>query len=591
MRPQSAEQIRSQVRKVLGSAAFAKAERLRRFLEFIVEHTLSSPSQPLKEMIIGSELYALHQEFDPRISSVVRVDATRLRSKLREYYASEGAVDRLIIDLPKGSYTPVFCEAPIQPSVASPGVEISTEPAIAVLPFSNLSPEPEEYFSDGLTEEIIHALSSIEGIRVVARTSAFAFKHRNSDVREIGRALNVGFLLEGSVRKSGKELRVTVQCVSTADGYQLWSRRYDQHIDDVFAVQDEIAREIVNMLRVSTAGRSRAVSAKSTDNFEAYTWYLHGRYHLNRQTREALHRAIDCFDQALARSPRYAAAFSGRAVAWLYLGLFAMDAPLDVMPKAREAAAHALEVSDHAGEALSVTACTKAMFEWDWRGAEILFRKSLLAQPANDFSMHMFAIFALLPMARIEEALTMLNEARRIDPLSLFVAASRSAVLLMARRTAEAEAECLHALELDADFWRAIVGLGRCHEAHGRYDDAIACFERAKAVSEGVPSAIGALGRAYALAGRTKDAHKLLSELDDLAQRRYVSPYGRALIFLGLGDDKVFDWLERSYNERAGWLMFLATDPRFDTLREDVRFRSFLDRLGLPSIAYPGRLS
>jgi len=176
----SQEQVRSQLRKVLGSATFAKAERLRRFLEFIVEHTLSSPGELLKEMIVGIELYALHQEFDPRISAVVRVDANRLRAKLREYYASEGAVDQFIIDLPKGSYTPVFCEAPIKPNVAPPAMGTSTKSAIAVLPFSNLSPEPEEYFSDGLTEEIIHALSSIEGIRVVARTSAFAFKHKNT---------------------------------------------------------------------------------------------------------------------------------------------------------------------------------------------------------------------------------------------------------------------------------------------------------------------------------------------------------------------------------------------------------------------------
>jgi tetratricopeptide (TPR) repeat protein len=219
--------------------------------------------------------------------------------------------------------------------------------------------------------------------------------------------------------------------------------------------------------------------------------------------------------------------------------------------------------------------------------AEKLFRRSLLVTPVNDFSMRMFAMFVLLPMARIEEALTMLDEARRIDPLSLFVAASRSAVLLMARRTAEAEAECRRALELDAGFWRAMVGLGRCHEANGRYDDAIACFEQAKAVSGGVPSAIGALGRVYALVGRIKEAHKLLSELDDLAQSNYVSPYGRALIFLGLGEDKVFDWLERSYNERSGWLLYLATDPRFDSLRGDMRFRSFLNKLGLPLIAYP----
>ena len=180
----------------------------------------------------------------------------------------------------------------------------------------------------------------------------------------------------------------------------------------------------------------------------------------------------------------------------------------------------------------------------------------------------------------------MIDEAKRIDPLSLFVAASKTAVLLMARRTKEAEVECRRALELDASFWRAIVGLGRCYEAEGHYNDAIACFERAKAFSEGVPTATGALGRAYALAGRTKDAHRLLVELDNLAQRRYVSPYGRVLVYLGLKDDSVFDWLERCYNERTGWLMYLSTDPRFDPLREDARFTSLLQRLRLPVITY-----
>jgi tetratricopeptide (TPR) repeat protein len=255
---------------------------------------------------------------------------------------------------------------------------------------------------------------------------------------------------------------------------------------------------------------------------------------------------------------------------------------------ALQVAARALEIDDREGEALAVAAGAKAMFEWDWAGAETLFWKSLQSQPGSGLSEHLFAAFVLLPMARVEEALTMLDEAKRIDPLSLLVSASRSAVLLMSRRTDEAEAECRRALELDADFWRAIVGLGRCHEARGRFDDAIECYERAHVVSDGVPTSIGALGRAYAFTGRTEEAHGLLQELDDLAQRRYVSPYGRALICLGMGDDKVFDWLERSYTERAGWLMFLASDPRFDSLREDARFRSLLQRLSLPIIAYPG---
>ena len=564
---------------------------MRRFLEFIVEHTLSSSNEHLKEMTIGIELYAGHGEFDPRITSVVRVDASRLRTKLREYYWSDGAADPLVIDLPKGSYTPVFREVSIKLDPLATAKPPFTEPSIVVLPFSNLSPDPKAYFSDGLTEEIIHALSSIQGIRVVARTSAFALKHRNADVREIGRMLNVGFVLEGSVRKSGEALRVTVQLASTADGYQLWSRRYERKLEDLFAVQDEIAVAIADMLRVGPENQTRASLVSNAGNFEAYEWYLRGRHHLNRQTREEFHRAIECFEEATVRSPRYAPAFSGMAVAWLYLGLFAMDAPLDTMPKAQKAATLALEIDDCEGDALSVLACAKAMVEWNWCEAETLFRQSLHAKPRSDLSGHLFAMFALLPMARIEEALSMLDDAKRIDPLSLFVTASKAAVLLMARRVDEAELECRRALELDANFWRAIVGLGRCHEARGVYEDAIVCFERAKAVSDNVPTAIGALGRAYALTGRTSDAHLLLDELDNLAKSRYVSPYGRVLIYLGLGDDKVFDWLERSSRERAGWLMYLTTDPRFDPLRQDIRFHSLLERLGLPEIAYSATVS
>jgi tetratricopeptide (TPR) repeat protein len=226
------------------------------------------------------------------------------------------------------------------------------------------------------------------------------------------------------------------------------------------------------------------------------------------------------------------------------------------------------------------------MFDWNWSEAELLFRRSLDAQPRSDLPEHLFALFALLPLGRFEEALNILEAARRIDPLSLFVAATRGAVLLMARRSDEAELEYRHALELDPNFWRALVGMGRCHESRGDYEKAIACFERATSVSDNVPTAIGALGRAYALAGRTADAHRLLDKLDSLARHRYVSPYGRVLIHLGLKDDQVFESLECSCKERAGWLMYLATDPRFDPLRQDRRFQSLLERLHLPPIAY-----
>ena len=582
----STDRVRAHLCKVLASTGFANAERMQRFLRFVVEHALSSPNEPLKEMIVGMELYAGQGEFDPRTTAVVRVDATRLRAKLREYYWSEGATDPLIIELPKGSYSPVFREASNHRESTQSVPAVVAEPSVVVLPFSNLSPDPEPYFSDGLTEEIIHALSSIRRIRVVARTSAFALRHRNADVREIGRLLNVDFVLEGSVRKSGENLRVTAQLASTSDGYQLWSRRYERKVEDLFAVQDEIALAIADMLRGDIPKEPRGLSGSHVGEFEAYEWYLRGRYHLNRQTREEFHCAIECFEKASVRSPGYTLAFSGMAVAWFYLGMFAMDAPLETMPKAQRAAARALEINQCEGDALSVLACTKAMFDWNWSEAELLFRRSLDAQPRSDLPEHLFALLVLLPLARIEEALNILDAARRIDPLSLFVAATTGAVLIMARRSGEAELEYHRALELDSNFWRGLVGMGRCHEARGDYEKAIACFERATSVSDNVPTAIGALGRAYALAGRTADAQKLLDKLDTLAKHRYVSPYGRVLIQLGLQDDQVFDSLERSCNERAGWLMYLATDPRFDPLRQDRRFQALLDRLHLPRIAY-----
>jgi adenylate cyclase len=213
MRPQSADEIQAQLGKVLASRAFANAGRIRRFLEFAVQHAIDAPQETLKEIIVGNELYAENGEFDPRLSSVVRVDATRLRTKLREYYDSEGAADPLLIELPKGSYTPTFRALSSGPREDAPA-EYAREPSVAVLPFSNLSPDPGDYFSDGLTEEIIHALSSVLGIRVVARTSCFALKHRNADVREVGRTLHVEFVLEGSVRQSGDALRATVRLVT-----------------------------------------------------------------------------------------------------------------------------------------------------------------------------------------------------------------------------------------------------------------------------------------------------------------------------------------------------------------------------------------
>jgi adenylate cyclase len=269
MPPPSTAMVKEHLHKILASPAFVNADRMRQYLRFVVEHALSAPNESLKEMTVGIALYAEKGDFDPRTTAVVRVDATRLRAKLLEYYSSDGAADPVVIDLPKGSYSPIFRDADNHHTSPDRGESRLVEPSIVVLPFSNLSPDPETYFSDGLSEEIIHALSSIRGIRVVARTSAFALKHRNADVRQIGRLLNVDFVLEGSVRKYGEDLRVTVQLASTSDGYQLWSRRYERKVKDVLAVQEEIARAITDVLRGDHLRETEEVPQKAARTSKA----------------------------------------------------------------------------------------------------------------------------------------------------------------------------------------------------------------------------------------------------------------------------------------------------------------------------------
>jgi TolB-like protein len=583
----SPDQIRMQLSKLLASKVFASSGKIKRFLEYTVEQAIASPSESLKEVIIGNELYDQNGEFDPRITAVVRVDATRLRSKLREYYTTEGVEDNLVIEIPKGTYTPIFRVS--EPPVRKAETVAEASPSIGVLPFTNLSPDPDDYFSDGLTEEIIHALSSVPRMRVVARTSSFALKHKNADVREVGKILSVTYVLEGSVRKSSDALRVTARLVNAENGYQLWSRRYDRRAHDVFALQDEIAREIVGMLQ-ERPSVSPIVTIRPA-NLDAYASYLLGRFNLNRQTRDSLHRAIELFDTALMQSPDYPAALSAMGVARFYLAVFSMDPPLEVLPKARDTAARSLALNKQGGEGLAISACVKAMYDHDWHAAEQLFRKAIDTEPSSELSKHLYALCVLLPLARMDEALAMVDEATRIDPLSLFVSATKTAILLMMRRLADAEVECRRALEIDSNFWRAIVGLGRCYEAQGLYASAIECYERAMILSDRVPTSIGALGRAYALVGGRAEAHALLADLDQLALSRYVSPYAKTLIYLGLHDDRVFESLEQCYADRAGWLMFFATDPRFDVIRSDQRFQGLLGRLGLQEVVYNSRLS
>lgn len=454
----SAGSIRLALDKILSSPGFINADRLTRFLRYTVEETLNGQTDKLKETLLGIEVFNRKTTYDPRVDAVVRTEAVKLRARLRDYYDSEGREDGLIIDLPKGGYVPAFRireKVPeTQPAAAietydntrrghdwrpaiaggvilvvlavsiflttrvrkhvGPGAGGPEVASIAVLPFADLSPDrDQEYFCDGMTEEIIDALAKVDGFRVVARTSSFAFKGKQQDIREIGKKLNVGAVLEGSVRKDGNLLRVTAQLNSVSDGYHLWSQTYERELKDVFSVQDEIAKAIVNtlQLKLATPRPKRAV------NVEAYDLYLQGRYHWNRWRLEGAERGLQFFEQATQKDPKYAAAYAGIADSYAWLGFFGNVAPSEAMPKARAAADKAIALDDTLAEAHTSLGYVKALYDYDWSGAEREFLRAIQLNPGLADAHFGYGIVFLAPQERGAEALREMLLARDLDPL------------------------------------------------------------------------------------------------------------------------------------------------------------------------------
>jgi len=457
--------------------------------------------------------------------------------------------------------------------------------SIVVLPFANMSADPEqEYFCDGVTEEIINALSRVKGLRVVARTSAFAFKGKNVDVREIGRKLNVSAVLEGSVRRSGDTLRVAAQLINVADGYQLWSEQYNREFEDVFAVQDEIAQAIVNTQAVKHMGKQGTPLVKRhTGDMEAYTSYLKGRFHWNKRTEEELKRGIDYFKQAIAKDPSYALAYAGLADCYNILGFYSAFPPREMFPKAKANAVKALKIDDALAEAHTSLAFATLLYDWDWSSAERGFRRGLALNADYATGHHWYAEY-LAFMGRMDEAIDVANRALEFDPLSLIINTLIGWVFYYAGDYDRAIEKLTEVLELEPDFVPAHLWLGLAHEQKSQFDEAIAMFEKAIDLSEDSSLMRSALGRAYAISGKTAEAHEVLRRLEEDLERSYVPPVYVAKIYSALGEcDDAFTWLERAMEERDLWLVFLKVDPGWAGLRSDPRFTNLMQRVGLPA--------
>jgi serine/threonine-protein kinase len=454
--------------------------------------------------------------------------------------------------------------------------------SIAVLPFTNEGGDPNtEILSDGIPESLINNLSQLPNLRVIARSSAFRYKGRAVDPQAAGHELGVQAVLTGRIVQRGDRLVISVELVEVRNNRQLWGEQYNRKLADILAVQDEIAREITDKLRLRLSGEDKKrLSKRYTENTEAYQAYLAGRYHWNKRTEEGLKKAIEYFEQARERDPGYALAYAGLADCYALLGDYGFLPPRDAYPKAKAAAEKALELDDTLAEAHTSLAFAKVQYDWDWPGAEREFQKALALNP-NYATAHQWYSEYLSAMGRHDEALREIRRAQELDPLSLIIHAVVGRALYFARRYDEAAEQCRQTVELDPNFGVAHLFLGRIYLAAGKYDEAVKELQEARRLAGGT-AVMAEVVHALAVAGRRTEAEQLRAELEKMKDG-YVTAGRLALISVALGDkDQAFMWLDKAYDERSDTLLFLKVEPRFDSLRSDPRFAALLRRIGLP---------
>ncbi len=456
--------------------------------------------------------------------------------------------------------------------------------SIAVLPFANMSADAEnEYFCDGLAEELLNALAKIGNLKVAARTSSFSFKNRSVDVSEIGNTLKVETILEGSVRRSGNRLRINVQLVNAADGYRIWSERYDGELKDIFELQDEITLAVIDELKVKFLSEEKAaLRNRYNDNIEAYQLYLKGRYHYLKLRPAEIQTGILYFQQAIEIDRNYALAYVGLAQAYQTLPLAAELSANDFFPQAKEAALRAIEIDDQLAEAHGVLGWLLFWSDWDWNKSENECQRAIKINP-NSADSHEAYAHLLSNTGRHPQALTEIKYARELDPLNLRINALEGQFLLHAGQIDEALARLQKTCELEPNFWLAHLFAASAYIEKEMYEEAIVEANQAKELSGGSSQAIAFGAYALAKSGNRAEVKTTLKELLKLSKKRYVPPYHIALVYQGLGErDKTLEWLNRAFEERDPKLAFLKVEPKWNNLRADSHFQELLRQVGLP---------
>ena len=465
--------------------------------------------------------------------------------------------------------------------------DTATKPArrgIAVLPFDNLSHEPENaYFSDGLTEEIISALSRVPGLRVVSRTSVMQYKDVKRSLRDIARELEVDTVVEGSVRKAGDRVRITAQAIDGRGDEHLWSETYDRRLEDIFEIQSDVASRICDAIRAELSETEKADLARpGTSDVTAYDLYLKARYLWNQRTPSGLHASVGYFQQAIGRDTAFALAHAGLADSYVMLGVYGASPPHEVMVAAREAAGVALDIDPTLPRALTSRACVRAAYDWDWVGAEEDFLTALRHDPTDATTHQWYATNVLVPRRRFEEARREIEEAARLEPLSPAIAASSGVTSYFERDYDRAMETYENALTLHPNSGLIHYFKGQCEVERGRLAEALRALQRALELTPQSSEIMAALGHCHATSGNTSQATDILAQLERRRTTGWVSPVLLAQVLTALGErETALDKLDEAVNLRASDLIWLAVRPVFDPLRSEARFAELVKAIGL----------
>jgi pentatricopeptide repeat protein len=456
-------------------------------------------------------------------------------------------------------------------------------PSVAVLPFLNLSTDPEnEFFADGITEDVIAHLSKIRSLKVISRTSVMPFKKREQSLKEIGARLDAATLLDGSVRRAGSRVRIVAQLIDADTDQHLWADTYDRELTDIFAIQTDVALQIADALQaeLSTEEKHR-IRKQQTDDVQAYQLYLMGRHCMVRWTKEGVEQALEYFDQAVARDPEYALAYATIAYAYadMATGVAGSLPPSEAYGRAKTAVSRALELDPGLAEAHAVSGYLKYISDYDWAGAERQLKKAIELNP-NSGEAYDFYGLLLAALERYDEAITMQRRAYEVDPLAHRM--DIATTFLRAGRYDEAVTAVNRVLAVDPHFALAHMTLGWGYLLKGMADQGISELERAVALSPESTIYLGQLGQAYARVGRTDEAREVLRRMEEMSSRRYVSPYHMAYVYEGLGEqERAMDFLERAYDERAGGIFGIKGSFLFRSLRRHPRFQAMLRKMNL----------